>query len=51
MTQPQPLSTFKDQLLQFGEIQKLIDREFGPEADVAIERFKSELKERQEEEE
>jgi ABC-type glycerol-3-phosphate transport system substrate-binding protein len=37
----QPLSTFKDQLLQSGDIQKLIAGEYGPEADAAIGRFRS----------
>jgi hypothetical protein len=41
MTQPQPLSTFKDQLLQSGDIQKLIAGEYGPESDAAIGRFRS----------
>ena len=37
----QPLSTFKDQLLQSGDIQKLIAEEYGPEAEAAIGRFRS----------
>ena len=37
----QPLSAFKDQLLQSEDIQKLIAEEFGPEADAAIGRFRS----------
>jgi hypothetical protein len=41
LTQPQPLSTFKDQLLQSEDIQKLIAGEYGPEADAAIGRFRS----------
>jgi hypothetical protein len=41
MTQPQPLSTFKDLLLQSGDIQKLIAGEYGPESDAAIGRFRS----------
>jgi ABC-type glycerol-3-phosphate transport system substrate-binding protein len=41
LTQPQPLSTFKDQLLQSGDIQKLIAEEYGPEADAAIGRFRA----------
>jgi len=41
MTKPQPLSTFKDQLLQSEDIQKLIAEEYGPEADAAIGRFRS----------
>jgi len=41
MTQPKPLSAFKDQLLQSGDIQKLIAREYGPEADAATGRFRS----------
>ena len=41
MTQPQPLSTFKDQLLQSEDIQKLIAEEYGPEADAAIGRFRA----------
>jgi len=41
MTKPQPLSTFKDQLLQSEDIQKLIAEEYGPEADTAIGRFRS----------
>ena len=36
MTQPQPLSTFKRQLLQSEDIQKLIAKEYGTEADAAI---------------
>ncbi|MEI7912394.1 MAG: hypothetical protein WCK77_22405 [Verrucomicrobiota bacterium] len=41
MTEPQELSTFKDQLLQSEDIQKLIAEEYGPGADDAIERFQS----------
>jgi hypothetical protein len=39
MTQPKPLITFKDQLLQSGDIKNLIAEEYGPEADAAIGRF------------
>ena len=41
LTQPQPLSTFKDQLLQSGDIQKHNAEEYGPEAEAAIGRFRS----------
>ena len=41
MTQPQPLSAFKDQLLQSEDIQKLIAGEYGQETDAAIGRFRS----------
>ena len=41
MTQPQPLSAFKDQLLQSGDIQKLIAGENGQEIDAASGRFRS----------
>lgn len=36
MSQPQPLSFFKDQILQSEDIQKLIAEEYGPEADAAL---------------
>ena len=39
MTQPKPLSAFKDQLLQSGDIQNLIAGKYGPEA--AEGRFRS----------
>jgi len=41
MTQPQTLSTFKDQLLQSEDIQKLIAKEYGTEAEAAIGRFRA----------
>ena len=41
MTQPKPLSAFKDQLLQSEDIQKLIAGEYGQETDAAIGRFRS----------
>ena len=41
MTKPQPLSAFKDQLLQSEDIQELIAKEYGPESDAAIGRFRS----------
>lgn len=41
MTQPKPLSAFKDQLLQSKEIQQLIAEEFGAEAGTALGRFRS----------
>jgi len=37
----QPLSSFKDQLLDSEDIQKLIAQEHGMEADAAIGRFRS----------
>lgn len=41
MTNPAPLSAFKDQFLESREIQKLIAENFGDQAGAAIERFKS----------
>jgi len=41
MNQPQPLSSFKEQLLQSEEIKALIASEFEAEAEAALERFRS----------
>jgi hypothetical protein len=41
MIKPQPLSAFKEQLIQSGDIQKLIADQYGQEADTATGRFRS----------